>query len=78
VRRQDRIRGECVAPLFAGKFQADAERWSKQIQDEYRDTILPQLRDDERNALGAVRIEVPLAGPNGDYVLTRAQQCPES
>ena len=66
MRRQDRIRGECVAPLFAGKFQADAERWSKQIQDEYRDTILPQLRDDERNALGAVRIEVPLAGPNGD------------
>jgi len=48
------------------KLQADAARWSEQIQAEYRDTILPQLTDEERSALGAVKIEVPLSGPNGD------------
>ena len=59
--------GQNVSRLYSQeKLQADATRWSKQIQAEYRDTILPQLTDDERNALGGVRIEVPLAGPNGD------------
>jgi hypothetical protein len=48
------------------KLQADATRWSEQIQAEYRDTLLPELTDEERGALAAVRIEVPLAGPNGD------------
>src|ERR1051325_1183944 len=48
------------------KLQADAGRWSEQIRAEYRDTILPELTDDERIALGTVRIEVPLASPNGD------------
>jgi hypothetical protein len=48
------------------KLQADAARWSEQIQAEYRDTILPQLTDEERSALGTVKIEVPLSGPNGD------------
>jgi hypothetical protein len=48
------------------KLQADATRWSDQIQAEYRETILPQLSDEERNALGAVKIEFPLAGRNGD------------
>lgn len=59
--------GQNVSRLYSQeKLQADAARWSKQIQAEYRDTILPQLTDDEHNALGAVRIEAPLAGPNGD------------
>jgi hypothetical protein len=48
------------------KLQADAARWSEQIQAEYRDTILPQLTDEERSALGTVKIEVPLSAPNGD------------
>jgi hypothetical protein len=48
------------------KLQADAARWSEQIRAEYRDTILPQLTDEERGALGTVKIEVPLSGPNGD------------
>jgi len=48
------------------KLQADAARWSEQIQAEYRDTILPQLTDDERSALGTIKIEVPLSGTNGD------------
>jgi hypothetical protein len=48
------------------KLQADAARWSEQIQAEYRDTILPQLTDEERSVLGAVKIEVPTSGPNGD------------
>jgi hypothetical protein len=48
------------------KLQADATRWSEQIQAEDRETILPQLSDEERNALGAVKIEFPLAGRNGD------------
>jgi hypothetical protein len=48
------------------KLQADAARWSEQVQAEYRETILPQLTDEERNVLGAVKIEVPLSGSNGD------------
>jgi hypothetical protein len=48
------------------KLQADSARWSEQIQGEYHDTILPQLTNEERSALGAVKIEVPLSGPGGD------------
>jgi hypothetical protein len=48
------------------KLQADSARWSEQIRAEYRETILPQLTQEERNALGAVKIEVPLSAPNGD------------
>jgi hypothetical protein len=48
------------------KLQADAARWSEQIQAEYQETILPQLTGEELNTLGAVKIEVPLTGPNGD------------
>src|SRR4030095_10553944 len=44
----------------------DATRCSEQSQAEYRDTILPQLTKEERNALAAIKIEVPLSGPNGD------------
>jgi hypothetical protein len=59
--------GQNVSRLYPqAKLQADAARWSEQIQAEYRDTILPQLTDEERSAIGAVKIEVPLAGPNGD------------
>jgi len=48
------------------KLQADSARWSEQIQAEYRETILPQLTNEERSTLGAVKIEVPLSGPGGD------------
>ena len=59
--------GQNVSRLYSQeKLQADAARWSEQIQAEYRDTILPQLSDEERSALGTVKIEVPLSGPNGD------------
>ena len=59
--------GQNVSRLYPEKkLQADAARWSEQIQAEYRDTILPQLSDEERSALGTVKIEVPLSGPNGD------------
>lgn len=59
--------GQNVSRLYSQeKLQADAARWSEQIQAEYRETILPQLTGEERSALGAVKIEVPLASPNGD------------
>jgi hypothetical protein len=59
--------GQNVSRLYLEKkLQADSARWSEQIQAEYRDTILPQLTDQERSALGAVKIEVPLASRNGD------------
>jgi hypothetical protein len=59
--------GQNVSKLYPEKkLQADSARWSEQIQAEYRETILPQLTDEERNTLGAVKIEVPLAGRNGD------------
>jgi hypothetical protein len=59
--------GQDVSKLYPEKkLQADAGRWREQIQAEYRDTILPQLTNEERNALGAVKIEVPLVGRNGD------------
>jgi hypothetical protein len=59
--------GQNVSRLYPEKkLQADAARWGEQIQAEYGDTILPQLTQAERNALGAVKIEVPLSGPNGD------------
>jgi hypothetical protein len=59
--------GQNVSRLYPEKkLQADAARWSEQIQAEYRNTILPQLSDEERSALGTVKIEVPLSGPNGD------------
>jgi hypothetical protein len=59
--------GQNVSRLYPQeKLQADAKRWSEQIQAEYRDTILPQLSGEERSVLGAVKIEVPLMGPNGD------------
>jgi len=59
--------GQNVSRLYPEKkLQADAARWSEQIQAEYRDTILPQLSDEERSALGTVKIEVPLSGPNWD------------
>jgi len=59
--------GQNVSRLYPEKkLQADAARWSEQIQAEYRDTILPQLSDEERSALGTVNIEVPLSGPDGD------------
>lgn len=59
--------GQNVSRLYPEKkLQADAARWSEQIQAEYRDTILPQLTDEERSALGTVKIEFPLSGPGGD------------
>jgi hypothetical protein len=59
--------GQNVSKLYPEKkLQADSTRWSEQIQAEYRETILPQLTDVERNALGAVKIKVPLVGRNGD------------
>jgi hypothetical protein len=48
------------------KLEADAARSGEQIQAEYRETILPQLHEEERSALSAVKIEFPLSGPNGD------------
>jgi hypothetical protein len=59
--------GQNISKLYPEKkLQADSARWREQIQAEYRDTILPQLTDEERNALGTVKIEVPLVGRNGD------------
>jgi hypothetical protein len=59
--------GQNVSRLYTQeKLKADAARWSEQIQAEYRETILPQLTDEERSALGAVSIEVPLTGHRGD------------
>lgn len=59
--------GQNVLRLYPEKkLQADAARWSEQIQAEYRDTILPQVTDEERSVLGGVKIEVPLSAPNGD------------
>ena len=56
--------GQNVLRLYPEKkLQADAARWSEQIQAEYRETILPQLTDEERSALGAIKIEVPLQDP---------------
>jgi hypothetical protein len=59
--------GQNVSRLYSEeKLQADAARWREQIHAEYRDTILPQLSDEERSALGGVNIEVPLRGHRGD------------
>ena len=59
--------GQNVSKLYPEKkLQADSARWSEQIQAEYRETILPQLTNEERSALGAVKIKVPLSGPGGD------------
>ena len=59
--------GQNVSRLYSQeKLQADAARWSEQIRAEYRDTIAPQLSEEERSALGTVKIEVPLSGSNGD------------
>ena len=59
--------GQNVSKLYPEKkLQADSARWSEQIQAEYRDTIQPQFTEEERNALGAVKIEFPLVGRNGD------------
>jgi hypothetical protein len=59
--------GQDVSWLYSKeKLQADAARWGDQIRDEYRDTILPQLTDKEKAALGAIKIEVPISGPKGD------------
>jgi hypothetical protein len=48
------------------KLEADAVRSGEQIRAEYRETILPQLNDAERSALSAIKIEIPISGPNGD------------
>jgi IrrE N-terminal-like domain len=48
------------------KLEADAARSGQQIRDEYHETILPQLTEEERSALNAIKIEFPLSGPNGD------------
>lgn len=48
------------------KLEADAARSGEQIRAEYRETILPQLTDAERSALNAIKIDIPISGPNGD------------
>ncbi|HZS17154.1 MAG TPA: hypothetical protein VFA51_04395 [Candidatus Udaeobacter sp.] len=48
------------------KLEADAARSGEQIKAEYQETILPQLNENERSALSAVKIEFPTSGPNGD------------
>src|SRR4030095_1867891 len=59
--------GQNVSRFYSQeKLQADAARWSEQIRAEYRDTIRPQLTDEERSALGTIKIEVPLTGHHGD------------
>ena len=59
--------GQDVSRLYPEKkLQTDAGRWSEQIQAEYRETILPQLTDGERRALGTLKIEFPLIGRGGD------------
>lgn len=59
--------GQDLSRLYTQeKLKADAGRWSEQIQAEYRETILPQLTDEERSALREVKIEVPLKGHRGD------------
>jgi len=59
--------GQDVSRLYTQeKLKADAARWSEQIQAEYRETILPQLTDEERSALPAISIEIPLTGHRGD------------
>jgi hypothetical protein len=59
--------GQDVSRLYPReKLETDAKRWGEQIRAEYHDTILPQLNDQERSALRAIKIEVPLSGPSGD------------
>jgi len=59
--------GQNVSRLYPHeKLEADAARWAEQIQGEYRETILPQLTDEERSALSAIKIEIPLTGHYGD------------
>ncbi len=48
------------------KLEADAARFGEQIRAEYRETILPQLTEAERNALSDVKIEIPVVGEKGD------------
>ena len=56
-----------IARLYAReKLQRDAETFGAQINAEYRETILPQLTAEEREALAAIQLEFPVAGPKGD------------
>jgi hypothetical protein len=48
------------------KLEADAARSGEQIRAEYRETILPQLTDNEKTALSAVKIDFPVSSPHGD------------
>lgn len=56
-----------VTRLYSGEsLETDAARFGEQVRAEYRDTIFPQLTETERAALKAIKIEVPVSGPNGD------------
>jgi hypothetical protein len=60
-------RAQDVSWLYSReKLKADAARWGDQIRAEYRETILPQLTDEEKAALSAIKIEIPISGPKGD------------
>ena len=48
------------------KLEADSAKFGEQLRAEFRETILPQLTEPERSALGAVKIEVPPVGRKGD------------
>lgn len=48
------------------KLKADAARFGQQIRAEYEETLLPKLTEAERNALSAVKIDIPLKGKLGD------------
>ena len=56
-----------VSRLYpATQLEADAARFGGQIRAEYNETILPQLNESERAALGEIEIDVPATGRKGD------------
>ena len=56
-----------VAHLYPReKLERDAATFGEQIRAEYRETVLPQLTAEEREALAQIKLEFPVAGPKGD------------
>jgi len=66
VRRCDSVRAERVAALSREKVASGCRAMGEQIQLSIVTRCLPQLTQAERNALGAVKIEVSAFRANGD------------
>ena len=61
------LRAQNVAHLYPReKLERDAATFGEQIRAEYRETILPQLTEEEKRAAAAIKLEFPIAGPKGD------------